>query len=282
LTAKEIVELAYKAKDFMVFCMLSEPGQGKTQAVYEFAEENGLDVVLINCSQILPTEISGLIMPDQETRSMEVFDHARLASLKDGDILFFDELLQAPPAVLQACLTLIEERTLLSGKKLPNVLVIAAANEISKAKIESSIKDRFHFIEVRFNSDKWIRYIKGRYPYCRESALRTLVDELSICPNVEWNALTPRSTEKYIELLAINGGNSNVLDKIDVPKAHLFNSLFIRNKFAHVLPDEYKFYTNKQLLEEIKTNERLRALLSTINIEDIVEEPSGTTVGEPV
>ena len=85
-------------------------------------------VVTIIASQILPNEVSGITMPVVEERSMEIFDHFRLSSLKNGDILFFDELLEADQMVLSACLTLIESRELMSGRLLPDVMIVGATN----------------------------------------------------------------------------------------------------------------------------------------------------------
>ena len=45
-------------------------------------------------------------MPDKDTKKMTYFNFDKLENLKDGDILFFDELLNGNPVVLNACLTL--------------------------------------------------------------------------------------------------------------------------------------------------------------------------------
>ena len=64
----------------------------------------------------MPHEITGMAIPDKEKNVMTYFDYDRFINLKDGDILFFDELLNANLMVLNACLTILENRTMISGK----------------------------------------------------------------------------------------------------------------------------------------------------------------------
>ena len=159
-----LLESAYNARDEVVLCLLGKPGIGKTQQLYQFAEKKGCKVVEIIASQILPNEVSGITMPVEESHSMEIFDHARLSSLKDGDILFFDELLQASPQTLSACLTLIQERRLMSGKKLPDIMIVAAANELASATmIPMQIRQRFLFVYIGWDSTAWSKYISKQY-----------------------------------------------------------------------------------------------------------------------
>lgn len=197
---KEMLRLAYMRRDEIVLCLLGSPGIGKTQSVYEFAEEKGVKVVEIIASQILPNEVSGITMPVDRTHSMEVYDHARLASLEDGDILFFDELLQANAQTLSACLTLIQERRMMSGRKLPDVMVVAAANEDCQPnRLPESIRQRFMFVRVPFDKQSYNRYIRKKYGfYVPGRVLDELAKNSTGKKNV-WNVLTPRSLEKTIE-----------------------------------------------------------------------------------
>lgn len=190
-----ILEAAYDMRSEIVLCLMGEPGIGKTQGIYEFARQKGVNVVEIIASQILPNEVSGITMPVNETHSMEVYDHARLSSLKDGDILFFDELLQAAPQTLAACLTLIQERRMMSGKMLPDVMIVAAANPVAALNtIPLSIRQRFQFISVKWDASRWAKYIKDTYGINVDSSLWKFV---RLSGNT-WNVLTPRTMTKLI------------------------------------------------------------------------------------
>lgn len=215
---KPLLESLWEARGYIVPCLLGDPGIGKTQGVYEFAEEKGAKVVEIIASQILPNEVSGITMPVDASHSMEVYDHARLSSLEDGDILFFDELLQANHQVLSACLTLIQERRMMSGRRLPDVMIVAAANPLPSFKsIDLSIRQRFMFVDVEFSKRQWEGYMIGRHPeWFEEDACGKTRDALSTIGNMithrkdnGWNSMTPRTAEKllrwYIEDVGENG-----------------------------------------------------------------------------
>lgn len=196
LKVQDILEAAYELRSEVVICLLGQPGIGKSQGVYDFAKAKGVNVVEIIASQILPNEVSGITMPDQDTKSMEVYDHARLASLKDGDILFFDELLQAAPSTLSACLTLIQERKMLSGRKLPDIMIVAAANPLNSAEmIPLSIRQRFMFYEIQFDMDEWVEYVEKNIGAKPTDGLKKMIRT----SGSDWNVPTPRTTTKLLQ-----------------------------------------------------------------------------------
>lgn len=195
---EELIEAADKRRDEVVLCLLGAPGIGKTEGIEAFARKHHRDVVHIIASQILPTEVSGMTMPNQETHAMDVFDHARLGHLKDGDVLFFDELLKGQVQVLNACLTLIQERRMMSGKRLPDVLIVAAANPLaSPQQLPLEVRQRFMFVDVEFDENSWCDYMKGlgiKRP-------QRLVDDLvtgCTSDRATWNVLTPRTMTKLM------------------------------------------------------------------------------------
>lgn len=198
ITTEQIPQLlasAYEARDEVVLCLLGLPGIGKTQQLYKFAKDRGVKVVEIIASQILPNEVSGITMPVNETHSMEIYDHARLSSLKDGDILFFDELLQASPQTLSACLTLIQERRLMSGKMLPDIMIVAAANELPSATmIPMQIRQRFMFVNVKWDKTAWIKYMNGKHGINISSSCANKIN----FRDAGYNTLTPRTMSKLI------------------------------------------------------------------------------------
>ena len=194
----DLIEAADTCRKEIVLCLLGKPGIGKTEAVEKFARDHNRNVVHIITSQILPSEVSGMTMPNQKTKSMDVFDHYRLSHMKDGDILFFDELLKGQQQVLNACLTLIQERRLMSGTKLPDVLIIAAANPLaSPVQLPLEIRQRFMFVEVEWDHNEWIEYMKD-LGFVNEEGLYKLADKIMSKGNStkEWNTLTPRTATK--------------------------------------------------------------------------------------
>lgn len=197
--ARKAIELADLDRGEIVPCLVGPPGIGKTQTVYQFAEQRGRRVVEMILSQRLPTEVSGLVMPDPEKKSMEVFDHSRLASLEDGDILLFDELLEAPPMVLSACLTLIQERRLMSGRKLPDILIVAATNPTASPNMNKvSLRQRFMWLEVKWDKYIWSHWILDNLGI--EIDYDADLMSLITTDGSGYNILTPRTASKLLAL----------------------------------------------------------------------------------
>jgi hypothetical protein len=189
--------------------------------IYQFAKDKGVNVVEIIASQILPNEVSGITMPNDKDESMKVYDHARLSSLKDGDILFFDELLQASPQTLSACLTLIQERRMMSGRMLPDVMIVAAANPTFIAQVPAPIRQRFMFVYVDWDRNAWENYVVNKYNIDREIAYklsRKVEEQLNGIDirgsNDHWNLFTPRTACKLLEMYLANEDKGMTLNVI--------------------------------------------------------------------
>lgn len=194
----EFLDISYCAKNYIVPCLIGPVGIGKTAACKQHAENVGAKrVVEIIASQVLPTEISGIKMPDLDKGIMRVLDDERLAGLEDGDILFFDELFEADQMVLSACLTLIENRTMLSGRKLPDIQIVAATNKTVKPGIlKASIRQRFLFKEVTYDPIEICNHIA--------EVTGLMIPHKSIENNIqsdieEYNILSPRSLTKAVK-----------------------------------------------------------------------------------
>lgn len=191
-------------RDQIVPCFMGCPGIGKTHEIERYAKDRGKKVVHIIASQILPSEVSGITMPDKEAGGMTVYDHVRLSSLKDGDILFFDELLQGQQQVLSACLTLIQERRLMSDKPLPDVMIVAAANPLANpSQLPQAIRDRFLFIGMQFSFAEWKQYMIDSQDIIIEDSMQ---NEIDACDTTVagWNSQTPRTVTKLCTFIRNN------------------------------------------------------------------------------
>lgn len=207
----QLLEMADKRRDEIVICLIGEPGIGKTQSIYEFAKKHNRNVVEIIASQCLPSEVSGIAMPDPENKSMSVFDNERIASMQDGDILFLDEVLTAPQAVLFACLTMVQERRLMSGKKLNDIMIVAAANYLTSAdRLPLSIRQRFMFYDVRFDFNDWREYIKRTRDVDPEPLRNLISTESNRSDRTSYNVLTPRSATKLIDWMLVANGYEEI------------------------------------------------------------------------
>lgn len=193
------LDQAWNARSYIVPCLIGPVGIGKTDAVYQHANNIGAkNVVTIIVSQILPNEVSGITMPDTDTKAMEIYDHFKLGHLQDGDILFFDELLEGDQYVLSACLTLIESRMLMSGKKLPDIQIIAACNPTIKPNmLKASIRQRFLFKKFDIDIDGCHKYLLNTYNVNIPTSF--IAKNLVSDDNNEYNFLSQRTLTKLVK-----------------------------------------------------------------------------------
>lgn len=186
----------------MSFCpmLVSPPGIGKTSIINQLAAKKGVNVTNIILSQAQPSEAAGMAMPINETRLVDIYDPKWVDDLADGDILFFDEVMKAPQAILNACLTMIQERRLASGRLLPKVAIISAANPIpNMGSYAPEVKQRFPMITIEFQQVVWKNYIGNKY-----GIPASLLDRYATCikeaehSSTQWNFFTPRDAEKLL------------------------------------------------------------------------------------
>ena len=200
----DVLEKVYSNKELrssVVPLFLGDPGLGKTKVIESFAKAKGAKLVELITSQMSPFEVSGIAMPDKDTKKMTYFNFDKIDSLKSGDILFFDELLNGSPVILNACLTILEQRTLISGKKLPNIMIIAAANPQGMMPLTPQIKERFIWYPVVFSPIMWKEYMLKKYkmPESISEKLCTLIKDEEFASN---NFHTPRSIDKAVAMIA--------------------------------------------------------------------------------
>ena len=189
--------------------LVGKPGIGKTQFVNELARKKNVKVFHLILSQANPSEVCGMVMPgpDNTTR---IFDPQWASDLQDGDILFLDEVLKAPKATLNSCLTMIEERRLSSGTHLPKVAMFAAANPTKTMnQLEPEIKQRLVQVEIEWSKMAWTDWVKSDLGIHKPNFIVAL-DELAEYMqhytvgtgvsdwSAAWNTLTPRSAYKML------------------------------------------------------------------------------------
>lgn len=254
---ESLMESVDAARSEIVLCLMGASGIGKTEGIEAFARKHGRQVVHLIASQVLPTEVSGMTMPNQETHAMDVFDHSRISHMRDGDILFLDELLKGQQQVLSACLTMVQERRLMSGTPLPNVIIVAAANPLASPKmLPLEIRQRFMFVSVSFDADSWCIYMRKlgvRHPERMISSLVTDHD------GSDWNTLTPRTATKLLLWMmdARSNGTEDVVRNVvtnmfdnDV-RQRLENCLEEDDERAHGTPMQQTVGRVKDLLSDL-------------------------------
>lgn len=200
-------------RDYIALGMLSDPGLSKSSQVQQWAEEHNRRVFELIISQRMPSEISGMPMPNSNTSKMEIYDFDTLLEMEDGDILFFDEFTNGNIQTLNACLTLIQERRMLSGKPLPSIMIVAAGNPQGSCDLLPQTKQRFIWTNVSFSPYMWVKYIWHKHGVipCGELVERIVDQYKSGFDRIKYNYMTARTAENFIRI-ELNGGISKELE----------------------------------------------------------------------
>ena len=157
---KIYLDILDQHRDEMALALMSDPGLSKTSQCKQWCEEHGRRYFEFITSQRMPSEISGMAMPDADTKRMKIYDFDYLLDMKDGDVLAFDEFTNGNIMTLNACLTLIQERNMMSGRKLPSILIVAMGNPQGKCDMLPQTKQRFLWLNVKFDEETWCDWIK--------------------------------------------------------------------------------------------------------------------------
>jgi hypothetical protein len=179
---------------------MSNPGTGKSVTIKEFAQSKHVNMLKLTLSQRMPNEVAGMVMPNSSTSKLDVFDSYELSSLKDGDILFIDEVFNGTlKQTLDAFLNILEDRKLPSGASLADIMIVAASNPQGLINITPQIKERFIRYDLHFSAKEFKDYLNDKYgmPYKISDHLCTLISKEKFEHDC-WNYNTPRSIEKAI------------------------------------------------------------------------------------
>ncbi len=198
-----LLDVVDEVRDHVALGLMSDPGLSKTAQVKQWAEQRGRRYCELIISQRMPSEISGMPMPVNETRTMEVFDFDTLLTLRDGDVLAFDEFTNGNIQTLNACLTLIQERTMLSGKKLPSLVIVAMGNPQGRCDLLPQTKQRFWWVDVKWDSKTWIDYMEKTWHFTPHSKLIKMISnqyQNGFNDQTMYNYYTPRTVENLLRI----------------------------------------------------------------------------------
>ena len=140
------------------------PGIGKSELMFQIADEMGGAVIDCRLHVMQPTDIMGIPFYNKEVNKM---DWAPPINLPDEDfcsqypvvILFLDEMNTAAPAVQAAAYQLVLDRKCGAYKLPDNVVIVAAGNRESDKgvtyRMPTPLANRFVHLEARVDHGAW-------------------------------------------------------------------------------------------------------------------------------
>ena len=165
------------------------------------------------CSEI--TTLGEYNRPDLVNNEMVSLDSKDLLSLKDGDILFFDEMFNGTlKQTLDAVLNFLEDRILMSGRPLADVMIVAASNPEGMIPLTPQIKERVVLYNIAFNSANFSKYLVDMYymPLEISDKLSRMVQKESFSDINKWNYNSARSVEKALNAVGRDVPHPNEKD----------------------------------------------------------------------
>jgi MoxR-like ATPase len=146
------------------FLLLSAPGVGKSETVYQAAQEVGLPCRSLLGTQIAPEDVSGV---PRIVGERSVFCPPRLLLPEEPEpfCLFLDELPACAPDVQKAFYSLLLERRVGEFALPAGTWVVAAGNRVQDRalvrSLSSALVNRVTILNVRVDVDEWMAWARG-------------------------------------------------------------------------------------------------------------------------
>ena len=146
------------------FLLLAPPGVGKSETVYQAAQEVGLPCRSLLGTQIAPEDVSGVPRIVGE-RSVFCPPRILLPEKPEPFCLFLDELPACAPDVQKAFYSLLLERRIGEFALPRGTWVVAAGNRVQDRALvrtmSSALVNRVTILNVRVDVGEWMAWAKG-------------------------------------------------------------------------------------------------------------------------
>lgn len=213
ITPSQYKKLLKDGANRMNIFAYGKSGIGKSAIVEEYGEENGLKTIVFSLATEMPEAMGGIPHATQSEKVVEYFTRLldeRLEPLfateGKGYILFFDEMNQALPEVLNACYSICHPDPMKRnwcGHSLKYAQIVGAGNlstgedgTVYLNDIPTPLHNRFHIFELKSNKKDTKDYLKAKYKNIPQVAkyIDVLLDE----------DIPPRDIDGILQVLEYN------------------------------------------------------------------------------
>jgi MoxR-like ATPase len=159
--AKEIIHCMAQQHSIL---LLSGPGVGKSDIVYQSAAAQGLPCRSLVGTQIAPEDVSGIPRIIGE-RSVFCPPRVLLPEKPEPFCLFLDELPACTPDIQKAFYALLLERRVGEHPLPPGTWVVAAGNRVEDRSLvralSSALVNRVIILQIRVDVDEWLAWARA-------------------------------------------------------------------------------------------------------------------------
>ncbi|MFM2423458.1 MAG: hypothetical protein RL291_1988 [Pseudomonadota bacterium] len=156
--AKKLIQCMAHEQSFL---LLSAPGIGKSEMIYDAAKEAGLPCRSLLGTQIAPEDVSGVPRIVGE-RSVFCPPRILLPERPEPFCLFLDELPACAPDVQKAFYSLLLERRLGEHQLPKGTWVVSAGNRLQDRALvramSSALVNRVTILQIRHDVDEWLAW----------------------------------------------------------------------------------------------------------------------------
>lgn len=151
-----------KRQQVLIPYLVAPSGYGKTSIVEEYCAKRGLKLVKFLLGTMLEYDVLGLLKEKNGTAEWclsSLWDDA----VKEGCVVFLDELDKAREEVVAAVLTVITSREVLGRKLHPDTIIIAGGQELPGYDTATNEAFSQRIIPVAIEVQEAISFLNGKY-----------------------------------------------------------------------------------------------------------------------
>lgn len=205
---KELFRKNLQLENPKTLMVWGSPGIGKTEMIYQLADEEKVDVVSLILTLYDPTEIKGLMVYNPNEDKVKLVPMIDIPKKKF--IFFIDEINTAPQAVRDAALRIIHEKKIADIQLPESTMIVLAANrnqdKINPTRFTAPFINRCCHIMLEPSFEDWKEwgYATGLVNPSIFAYLQRFPEHFVTPPVIDRPFCTPRSWKNASDVLEFN------------------------------------------------------------------------------
>jgi len=205
---KEMLRMNLKLDNPKTIMTWGSPGIGKTEIIYQLAQEENVEVVSVILTLYDPTEIKGLMVYNPNEDKVKLVPMIDIPKKKF--IFFIDEINTAPQAVRDASLRIIHEKKIADVALPEDTMIVLAGNrnqdKINPTRFTAPFINRCCHVMLEPSFEDWKEwgYPTGKVNPSIYAYLERFPEHFVTPPAIDRPFCTPRSWKNVSDVLEFN------------------------------------------------------------------------------